>query len=295
MKRRWRYWAICAAIVIGSTVAARFLSNVRFFQLLNLKALDAHFVLRGQVPTSNIVLFVVDKKALDTFPEPTIFWHLHYAEGIRAAAEAGAKVIGLDHAFAIPIEKWEPDYDRTLAEAAITSPVPVVCGYVSALNAAYQVLPIQIEIFARAQGLSAFANLTSDPDDFVRRQELIETTRPHPNEPTDNDLPPEKSFALRVAEKYLGADASPSNGRLALNGRPIPISPERTVFINYAGGPGTFKERHSLADVIAAARSGRKDELRNWVNGKIVLIGADNIVDRYATPFYTLFSGPNWT
>ena len=32
-----------------------------------------------------------------------------------------------------------------------------------------------------------------------------------------------------------------------------------------------------------------------WVNGKIVLVGTDAVEDRYATPFYTPFSGPNWT
>ena len=43
-------------------------------------------------------------------------------------------MIGLDLAFGVPVEKWEPDYDRLLAEAVSTSPVPVVCGYASALN-----------------------------------------------------------------------------------------------------------------------------------------------------------------
>ena len=51
----------------------------------------------------------------------------------------------------------------------------------------------------------------------------------------------------------------------------------------------------SLADFIAAARAGKTDRLREWVKGKIVLVGADDFDDRFATPFFTLFSGPRWT
>src|SRR5262249_31378304 len=65
-------------------------------------------------------------------------------------------------------------------------------------------------------------------------------------------------------------------------------------YINYAGPPDTFP-RVSLADVIAASRAGESSRLRSWFQGKIVLIGTDSIDDRYATPFYTLFSGPRWT
>ena len=51
----------------------------------------------------------------------------------------------------------------------------------------------------------------------------------------------------------------------------------------------------SLADFEAAAKAGNTAQLRKWVNGKIVLMGTDFVDDRYATPFYTLFSGPKWT
>ena len=54
---------------------------------------------------SNIVLLLADQKTLDTFPELRLFWHQHYANVIRAAGQAGAKVIGLDLAFGIPVDK----------------------------------------------------------------------------------------------------------------------------------------------------------------------------------------------
>jgi adenylate cyclase len=285
MKRRWRHWAICALIAIGATAGARLLSDFRFFQLLNLKALDAHFVLRGQQPTSQIVLVVADQKALDTFSEPLMFWHAYYADAIRAAGEAGAKVVGLDHAFGIPVDRWEPDSDRVLSEAVSASPIPVVCGYASSLNTNQAALPVPVNMLAAALGLSAFANLTVDADDFVRRQELIEDAA---------DMPA-RSLALRVAEKYFDKDAVVQRGALTLDGHRIPIAADRSIYINYAGPPDTFP-RVSLADVVAAERAGQKDQLREWLNGKIVLIGTDVVgEDRFATPFYTLFSGPRWT
>ncbi|HMD47684.1 MAG TPA: CHASE2 domain-containing protein, partial [Bryobacteraceae bacterium] len=150
MKRKWRHWALCALLASGSALAAWSLSDARFFQILNLKAYDAHFVLRAlfhrETTVSNIVLLVKDQKTLDVFPELSVFWHKHYADTIRAAGAAGAKVIGLDLAFGAPVDKWEPDYDRLLGEAVSTSPVPVVTSYVSELNSnqASQALPINM-------------------------------------------------------------------------------------------------------------------------------------------------------
>src|SRR5579862_8162528 len=241
MKRRWRHFAICALIAAGSVASARLLSSFRFFKLLNLKAFDTQFVLRGREPVSGIMLVVADQKAIDTFPDLQIFWHPYYAEAIRAAGEAGAKVIGLDLAFGVPVEKWEPDYDRLLSEAVSTSPVPVICGYVSSLNTNQTTLPVQINMIAAALGLSAFANLTVDPDEFFRRQELIEAPQT-----SSGDAPLARSLAFRVAEKYVGAEAEFHDGRLTLDGHAIPIAADRSIYINYAGPPDTFP-RVSLA------------------------------------------------
>ena len=179
MKKKWRHWVFCACSRRAARWPRRLPSDVRFFQILNLKAYDAHFVVRdyfGQRPAiSNIVLLLADQKTLDTFPELRIFWHKHYANAIRAAGQAGAKVIGLDLAFGIPVEKYEPDYDRLLGEAVSTSPVPVVCAYATEIE--YQsgsaTDPHQ-HACRRRWVWPGFANLTADSDDFVRRQELIE-------------------------------------------------------------------------------------------------------------------------
>ncbi|HEV8040851.1 MAG TPA: adenylate/guanylate cyclase domain-containing protein [Bryobacteraceae bacterium] len=284
MTRKWRHWALCVVLAIGSVLAAWSLDEVSFFQTLNLKAYDAHFVVRnylfGPPPIPNIVLLTADQKAMDNFPELQDFWNDHYAAAITAAGEAGAKVIGLDVAFGIPIDEYVGgDADERLAGAVSSSPVPVVVGYVERLQSNKAAQTIPINMVAAALGLAAWANLTSDPDGFSRRQELIEAPSPNPDDP-----PPARCLAMRIVEKYLGADAEIRNGKIALQRRPIPTQ-NRAVTINYAGGPGTFP-RVSLFDFEAAAKAGDKAKLREWVQGKIVLVGSDFVQDRYDTPFF---------
>jgi adenylate cyclase len=292
MKKKWRHWAFCAVLAVGSALGASLLSDLRFFQILNLKAYDAHFVARdlfGKPPAiPNIVLLLADQKTLDTFPDLRLFWHKHYANVIRAAGQAGAKVIGLDLAFGIPVEKYEPDYDRLLGEAVSTSPIPVVCAYATEINTNPEAQRIPINMLSAALGLAGFANLTADSDDFVRRQEL---TEPPPLSP--NDPPPAHSLALRVAEKFAGSDAEWHNGKLVFQGYTVPIAADRSIAINYAGPAGTFPSV-SLADFENAAKAGNMDQLRKWVNGKVVLVGSDELGDRRDTPFVTLFSGTKW-
>jgi len=281
MRRRWRHFAICALIAVVSAVTARLLSELRFFELLNLKSLDLQFVLRGQRPVSEIVLITADDKALKSFPELRILWHPYYAQAIHAAAAAGAKVIGLDLAFGASVEKYEPGYDQLMAEAVLTSPVPVVVGYVPPANTNQRTDPIPVNIAAAALGLAGYANLTTDDDEFVRRQELIENSSSNPA----------RSLAMRVVEKFLGTDLELSGDHVTLAGRELP---GRTIYINYAGPPRTFP-RISLADVVAAAQSGDTAQLHSLMNGKIVLIGSDTFDDRYASPFYTLHAGLLYT
>jgi class 3 adenylate cyclase len=96
-----------------------------------------------------------------------------------------------------------------------------------------------------------------------------------------------------VAEKFAGSDAEFRQGKLVFQDHIVPIDKDRSIFINYAGPPDTFPSV-SLADFEAAAQAGKLDQLRKWVDGKIVLVGTDALDDRRATPFFTLFSGTKW-
>ena len=283
--RTLRRWGVIAGIAAGSVIATLLLGNLRFFQWAHLKASDFHFLVRGKRPTSNIVILAIDQKSLNQFHELLMFWHLYYAEAIKAAAEGGAKVLGFDWAFPVDVRKWEPDHDRALAEAFISTieTMPVICAYVKSMNSKQKEWPVPVNMVAAAYNQNAFANLTADADDFIRNQVLIE----------EPDAQGEfgRGLAFRVAEKFRGMDSKVENGRLTWGGKAIPATPSHTIAINYAGPPDTFPAI-SLSDFIEAARAGRKEQIRQWVGGKAVLLGPDNPVeDRHPTPFYTAFSG----
>ena len=289
---KWRHWTLCVIIAGGSALGAWLVGGLRFFQILRLKAYDAQFMvsdvlgMRPAIP--NIVLVLADQKTLNSFTDLRMFWHQHYANVIRAAGSAGAKVIGLDLAFGIPVDKYEPDYDRVLGDAVSTSRVPVVSGYATELDTDPQAQRIPINMLSASLGLAGFANLTSDSDEVVRRQELIE-----PPPLNSGDPPPAHSLALRITEKLAGRDAEWKKGKLIFKGQAIPIATDRSMAINYAGPPGTFP-RVSLAEFEAAANAGYTAQLRAWVNGKIVLIGTDSRDDGHDTPFSTVFYGDKW-
>jgi adenylate cyclase len=282
--RKLKRWTILAAIALGSVIATLLLGNVRLFQLLHLKASDFHFLVRGKRPTSNIVVIAIDQKSLNTFHELLMFWHPYFAEAMKAAAEGGAKVLGLDWQFTVDVRQYEPNYDQMLAAAYLeTIPqMPVVCAYIADMNAKDHVWPVPLNMAAGAFNQNAFANLTADADDFIRNQVLIE------NPDAQGEF--NRGLALRVAEKFRGVDAKVENGRLMWAGRAIPTTPSWNITINYSGPPHTFPFI-SLSAFIEAARAGNKEQIRQWVEGKAVFIGSDHVEDRHPTPFYTAFSG----
>jgi adenylate cyclase len=269
-------------------MSAWFLTDVRFFQIVNLKAQDTHFLLRNwisphAVRVSNIIILTIDQYSLNKFPEVELFWHPYYAEAIKASAESGARVLVLDVAFGVPVNKWQPNYDQMIVEAVTNAAptMPTVCGFVPGATD----WTVPINMLAPALGLSAYANLTDDPDDFIRDQELLE--KPDPKAPPNTFLA--RGMALRAVEKYVQEDAQYRDGRLYLKDREIPITPDRRITINYAGRANTIPHV-SLAKFLEASRAGNKKQLGEWVDGKIVLLGPDNIQDRHATPLFTLFS-----
>jgi adenylate cyclase len=301
MKRHWQRVIICAAIAVASVAITVALSQVRFFQLLNLKAQDAHFLIRGRLPTPNIVLVGIDQKALDTFPELSAFWQPYFGDAMRAAADAGARVFVLDKTFAVPVTKYEPDNDSNLADAFnyASAKMPVISAFVPAMsNQQDPRYTVPINMMAMAFGTAAYANLTDDSDGSIRRQQLIEA--PKAGVPTAMLT---RSMSLRAAEKLVGQDAEFRNGKLYLAGREIPLDADLNMTINFAGPPGncppdcpsTF-QHISMADFIAAYRKHDLAQLRKWVSGKAVFLGPDDKVDdRYPTPFYSFLGGTQWT
>jgi adenylate cyclase len=295
MTPRLRKTVSLSAIAIAAGAITLGLSNLRFFEQLRLKAQDLHFVLRGSVPVSNIVILGVDNETLASpdFLTPSLFWHEHYADAMTAAARAGAKVFVLDEAFTIAVEPYEkdphPHLDSDLAAAfAANNPVmPIVCAFVPEAMGGQREGggAVPLNMIAGAMGMSAYANLTADADDFVRTQELIEA--PKAGVP---DQALTRGMALRAAEKFLGVNAHFRDGRLYLGDRLIPANQDRQIIINYSGPPETVPHI-PLYQFLAAAKRDDRAQLEKWVKGKVVMLGPYSIADRYDTPFYTAFAG----
>lgn len=298
MTPRTQKTLIIGAIGIAATAATIGLSNFRFFDLIRLKAQDVHFVLRGARPVKNIVILGVDNETLANpdFLTPQLFWHQHYADAITAAAQAGAKVFVLDEAFTIPVEQYEKtatphlDSDLVAAFMAANATMPVVCAFVpEAMGGQHEangVVPLNMA--AGAMGMSAYANLTDDPDAFVRHQELIEAPKPG-----DPNAPLTRSMALLAAEKFLGVEAKFRGTQLYLGNRLIPINERRQIDINFAGPPETVPHV-PLYRFLAAAKKNDTAQLKKWVEGKVVMLGPYSFDDRHSTPFYTMFAGEKY-
>jgi adenylate cyclase len=294
MTQRLKKAAAIVAIAIASVAATIGLSQFRFFQLLNLKAQDVHFVLRGTRPVSNIVILGIDDDTLSRFPEPTFLWHKYYADAMTAAADAGAKVFVFDVFLGIPVTKYAPDNDAYIAEAfgAASQKMPIVCAYVpEAMTSQDQPgFAVPLNMMAGATGMAAIANLTDDSDAFVRTQELIEA----PATTKDADRPLIRGEALLAAEKFLGVDAQFRDGQIYLGNRLIPTV-DRKLTINFAGPPGTVPIV-PLWKFLQAVHNKDTAALHKWVDGKVVMLGPDNFTgDRWETPFYTAFAGAKFT
>ena len=73
--RKRRRWAFIGLIAVSSAVATLLLGNLRFVQLVHLKASDFHFLVRGKRPVSNIVVIAVDStRMVDGIPSTGIDW-----------------------------------------------------------------------------------------------------------------------------------------------------------------------------------------------------------------------------
>lgn len=288
LSRKQKRLAALTLIVLLSVAGTVSAANTRLFQLVQLKFQDLHFLVRGRLPVEDIVLVTIDPKTLGKYKELLVFWHKYYARAMEAAARGGAKVMGLDVAFVVPVdETYHVDNDSRLAAALVaTAPtMPVVIGYVPEAMQKQQEWPVPVNMIANALGLAGYANLTVDEDDFVRTQELTEEPAPGAEELGA------RSLAMRVAEKFRGEDARWQGRDLVWQGRTIPVlHGQRKIYINYAGPPGTVPSV-SLVDLIEAADRGDWPQVERWVKGKAVLLGPDYEEDRHATPYYTLFGG----
>ncbi len=276
MKRsRWlSRLSMIAASTLLCTAVATLVGSTSIGRWLELRTYDLRFKLRGPLPQSTvapITLVAIDEEALAAIQEPLMLWHRTFAKVIDYLVSRRVAVIGVDFIFA-NISKFDPEGERLLSASlfnAGASSVPIVLVYRIRADGVEQ--PTEsVRLAALAAGHTlAFANLTTDSDDFVRRQQILAF---------GEDNSQEQGFALAVA----GAFARKRQIRFD-----PPKLPDQTLLINYRG-TGHFK-RLSFAKIAQAADGGSPDTADQDLRDRIVLIGRVGEAgdeDLHSTPQY---------
>ncbi len=277
----------CSCFMIAIYSAdIRFRSNV--LERIELKTLDYRFLLRGSVETDDqIVILGIDKKALDKIKDPMIFWRPHFAKVIKKVAQGGAKAMGLDFVFALPLKKNVDgmDYDKIMAIALKEADNVILTKtfkFDKKKNGYVVDEPIARLRFAASPNYAGFANLTSDPDNCVRRQTLLIK---------DVKGKGHIAFGLAILARSLNTlgkvEIKVEDDRVIMGDKTIPVNKYGEMLTNFAGPSGTFPHI-SFYDAWKEAAGDSLDYFEKNFKDKIVLIGTTNILhqDFKPTPFF---------
>jgi adenylate cyclase len=264
--------AIFVAVVAAATGFGAFVRNSAFGKFLELKSYDYRFAFRNTPDndTTPITILAIDDASLERVPEPLMLWDKHIAAVIRALSQAHARVIGLDLMLS-DLTKLDSPGQEDLSGAIIqagAAGTTLVLGYRIRENGVEQP-PDAIRIPASTVGHSfAYLNLTTDIDDFVRRQQLGST---------EHDGSGAPGFAKAMANAFLVRSAGPQ----------LHQNDSEPLLINYRA-PGHFAQE-SFYRVLEAANNGKNAYLNEKFAGRIVLIS--RIAERgeedlHSTPHY---------
>jgi adenylate cyclase len=258
--------AIFLAVVAVATASGALVRSSSFGRFLELKSYDYRFAFRssGSGDETPITILAIDEPSLDRIPEPLMLWHKHIAALIRGLAEAKAKVIGIDLILS-DITSIDPAGQEELARSILQAGgagTKLVLGY-RIRESGVEQPPDSIRFAALAAGHAfAYLNLTTDIDDFVRRQQL--STRA----PDGSEAP---GFSLAVESAFHRPKRNDSD----------------YVLINYRE-PGHFAQE-SFYKALGAANDHRQAYLNERFAGRIVLIsrvGSRAEEDLHSTPHY---------
>jgi len=290
-RRRWRAAIAVVVVALASAALGDWISRGELLRILEVKAYDLCFRLRSSIPASlaplrqpaPITMVWIDTDTANLLKKPRMLWPAEFGEVLHAAAAGGAKVMGLDYYFSYPVTQWDANADLAFFQAYVETTqrgVPVVLAYEAEEKKRTSEDSVPVYMAAMAEGNVGYAELASDSDGFIRRLEWSAK----PAAPQDQAAP--QSFGLRIAAAYLGSDPS---GRIPAAGNGP--EDERQMAIHYYGPRGATFPSVSMASVLQAARRGDQAALQGWFQGRIVVIGPDDLPDRHPTPFYLATRG----
>jgi adenylate cyclase len=249
---------------------------------------DGWFYARGQRPTkAKVILVGLDDLSLDQIGKPLVFLSPELAQAVTCLKQHGAAAIGLD--LIVPQSLEHNGTFARFLEADQLGQAIVEANNVVLAKRLLQVqddgrhdvwlLPLTQWRFKALSDRATptdlgFVNLTEDPDQFFRRQQLFGP---------EGDL----HFALALYSAATGQAVRWQQG-LWVGSQRVPLDADDRLVINFVGPPGSFPVL-PFQDVLAAARDGRPLDVD--VAGAIVIIGGStkSLQDFHATPYGNKF------
>jgi adenylate cyclase len=301
---------ITIALIVAVTLSMFYLSNAKFFDVLEEKTLDMRFTMRGKIlPGPETVIAAIDEKSikkLGRFPWPRSVW----GRVVDRLTEDGARVIVFDVFFTEPEKVKSDDMLQQAIRRSGRVILPVVFDFsktgfketgftdkkldfmtpssytvvkhadepFSPLKAA-MVLPTLYQFSSVAKSL-AHINMIPDDDGELRWEMLAIDYR-------GDYYAPIGLQAVRLYRGLKNEDLSIDyRGEVDLGDESIPTDEHGRMLINYRGPTGTFPT-YSIADILDRALPA------DTFKDKIILIGATaiGIYDLRVTPFSNSMPG----
>jgi adenylate cyclase len=243
---------------------------------------DGCFYFRGDRTTkAKVVIVALDESSLDAINEPLVYLSPKLAKVVRYLHERGASAIGLDviipEQFALLAEVAEGGVgDATTLGKARDETGIVVLPELKIKGGARRPLPQwrgKAIAHPRPDDLG-FVNLTTDPDHFLRRQQLYIR---------EGDRA-EMHFALALFARAGRREVEWDGDTLRVGGETVPLDDQQAMRINFVGPAETIPSV-PFRDVLESAESERP--LRVDLDGAIVIVGvtASSQQDVYPTPY----------
>ena len=289
-------WVAGSVLALASIIVATILSTFDVFENLELKTIDARFVIRGTVPKpdTSIVIVAIDDASLGSLPSKWPYPRTYFGKMVKNLNDAGAKLIVFDVVF--PDRNVDhPEDDLFLARSIsdaknVILANKVVFEFLSHGTENTYVPPL-VPPLKRTGAPWGIVNIIMDADAVLRRYMLYQPVGRWIYYP----------IGIQAVSALQGSNTKimeeTKDGKFMIGDIAVPKVSANSIYINYQGPPGTFRT-YSLSDILDDENFdllGDEDtdafemhKLWGTFRDKIVLVGAsaDELQDNRHTPFF---------
>jgi len=230
------------------------LINLKPLRSIDQRIIDSYLTRRGtQLPIDSldVIILGISNETIQELPQPYNTWPIPrnlYAKAIENLNRAGVRVIGIDLLFDEK-DKYSNLNDSLLFNTIKKYKNVVVAGKLEQTDWRYEIKNLNGtnygNLFYTADSSIGIVNVLPDEDGVLRNYV------PFFHDPVSDRLLP--SFSFSVMSKFFKADSKSElrkkDNYFEFSGIKIPAFTSNTIFINYYGPSGTFKQIN-LIDVI---------------------------------------------